>query len=737
VHRDLKPGNVFVTKSGRVKVLDFGLAKLTRPEVLAASGESAVSVAATETGVVLGTVGYMSPEQVRGEPADPRSDIFALGAILYELLTGKRTFHGATYVETLNAILKEDPPPLTTLRADLPPAIDRIVRRCLEKDPVRRFQTAQDLAFQLETVSDIAYAPDAPSRTEGLAPPRGKSYGILFGVSTLLLAGAGVVLGLVLARPDRAPVLRASLDLPAGVELDKFNTSIAISPNARMVAFAANALGKKQQIWLRPLDGMVAQALPGTEGATYPFWSPDSRFIGFFADQKLKRVSVAGGTVETLSDAIEGRGATWSSKGMIVFAPAPMGGLYAVPASGGKANPVTTVAGVGVSDRLPHFLPDGKRVLYWSAGSIWSLDLQSRKVALVASENSEGIYVEPGYLVFVRDGNLMAQRIDSRSLRLKGEAVPIADGVSFAEPRRTGAYALSRDRLLLYMIGGPMPEAQLTWFDLAGQKLGTLGEPARFGGLEISPDGAHALATQHRDGRDVWIYDFTRDIGTRFTFDDDATYAAWSPDGRQIVYYSGQEMLVKPSDGPSEAKVLLTGQFAGPTSWSTDGDAIAFDSQTHRSGTDVSILPLGGSGKAYTLIGTPAQEESAAFSPDGKWVLYSSDESGRPEVYVARFPGGGGKLRVTTHGGTEGVWIRDGQRIIYQTPEEQLVAIAVTARGASLDFGAPRLLLAGRKVSGEWAVAPTGDRILVAVPTQEGAPKLIVVTNWRANLKGD
>jgi len=773
VHRDLKPANVMLTKSG-AKLLDFGLAKSTGP----ATGSALLSAAPTATtpltgaGSVVGTFQYMAPEQLEGKEVDARTDIFAFGVILYEMATGRRAFTGKTQASLIAAILKDEPRPIRDTQPASPVALDRLLRICMAKDPDDRRQTMRDVLLDLRAIAGGGWdaggaapgmpgsgATDSGVTASGIAAPgsavasRARPTWLAWGAAALLLP-AGFAAGFLLRQPAPAPLLRASLVLPRAFSLDTINASVALSPDGLTVALAGSEGGQKQRIWVRPLDSLTARPLDGTDDATYPFWSPDGRFIGFFADRKLKKIPADGGTVQTICDAADGRGADWSRDGAIVFTPGPFEGLFRVPASGGSPVRLTTVEKAGDTHRLPRFLPDGRRLLFVSGNStdtkensIRSLDLETGEGAVVAAEHSEGRYLEPGYLAFVRDGNLLVQSIDPQTLRIGGEAVPVAEQVQFYPPRYTGNYSLTEAGLLLYQDDTTSGGRQLTWLDLDGKELGKVGEPALFqSGLQVAPDGRRAVAMMRgAESSELWIYDLARGVGSRFTFGPGQVgFPIWSPDGRQIAYTSGVgDILLKAADGTSEPRTLLSDKsgFRAPTSWSPDGSLIALNVQTSESGWDMWILPLTGDPKPYPFLATVADEFWGTFSPDGKWLLYRSDESGKDEIYVVPFPGREGKWQISS-----GVvrsrpsqtvwWVGDGRRILYLTPEDKLMAVDVTVRGANLEIGASRPLFGGRPLRrGAAALTRDGTRILQAMMTEEATSALTLVTDWRAALK--
>ena len=755
MHRDLKPGNIMITKSG-TKLLDFGLAKAigtgAAPSNLTAS--PTMTSPLTAEGSIVGTFQYMAPEQLEGKEADPRSDLFALGAVIYEMATGQRAFTGKTQASLIASILKDHPRPILEIRSMNPPALERVVRQCLAKDPDDRWQSAGDLKRELKWIAESGSQAGAAAIVAAPVVARRRGLTWLAWAAAILLAGGALALGYFLHTPVPDRVMRASLLLPPDTTLDRRDTSLALSPDGTRLAMIASGPDGTQRIWIRPMDSLAAQALAGTEGATYPFWSPDGQQVGFFADRKLRKIPSAGGTVVAICEAEDGRGASWSRSGLIVFAPAAFGPLMQVSASGGTPVVATTVEQDAVSHRVPHFLPDGKRLLFYSYGSttdesdngIHALDVESKKVTLVAKEKSEGLYVEPGYLVFVRDENLMAQPFDAGALETTGEAVPIAEKVSFNSFRFTGAYTFSPTGLLVFQTGVAVPRSQLTWFDLDGKKGNTVGEPATFlsAGRALSPDGRRAaVIIDAGDGQaDLWVYDLTRAVGSRFTFGSRRVFnPVWSPDGTQIVYSDDVgKLAIKAADGASEPRVLLS--EAGnsqliPSSFSPDGSHLAYRKQAGKTRWDIWILPLKGDQKPWPFIATPASESGGEFSPDGKWFDYTSDESGKAELFVVSFPGPGGKRQLSSGGGSAGFWMNDGREIAYATPERKLIAVQITAKGPNLEIGASRPLFGGQflPVARGVSITRDGHRFLAAIPLEEAAaPPLTLVTNWSAAL---
>jgi Tol biopolymer transport system component len=687
---------------------------------------------------------------LEGKEADARADLWALGCVLYEMAAGKRAFGGTSQASLISSIMKEEPAPISTTAPMTPPALERVVRRCLAKDPEDRWQNAADLGSELKWIAE------GGSQT-GIAAPvaaRGRRLSWLPWAAALALAVAGFAVGRLFHRAASAPVLRASVELPPHMDLEPQNTSIALSPDGLTLAFAGSGADGKRQLWVRRMDGFSVQPLAGTDEATCPFWSPDSQFIGFFADHKLKKIPAAGGTVQSICDAPDGRGASWSINDLIVFAPAPFGGLSKVPAAGGSPTPLTRQDKPGATHRLPWFLPDGKRLLFLSGGqlsdkeketAIYGLDLGSGKMTLITKENSEGRYAEPGYLLFVREGNLMAQPLDTSSLKTTGEAVPIAEHVRFTAPRWSGNFSASRTGRLVFQAGGAGRRGQLTWFDLEGKELGKIGEPAGFQSLALSPDATRAAATVAGGAGgtlpEIWLYELGRGVSSRFTFGGQGNFfPQWSPDGRQVAFGEvGGGISVKAADGTSEPKMLWPSKTnTWPLGWSPDGKLILFRVQDPKTGgLDLWVLSMEGDAKARPLIATPAEEAFGTISPDGKWLLYTSNESGRRELYVVPFPGLGEKRQISTSGANGGQWLGSLQILFAQPPENKLFVVDLEVRGPSLMVGAARPIFGGRPLPrGVSDATADGKRLLVAVPLDEEATAQInLVSDWTAELK--
>jgi Tol biopolymer transport system component len=752
VHRDLKPGNIMLTKSG-VKLLDFGLAKPALTGGTPTDGTAFATAAKplTQEGTIIGTFQYMAPEQLEGAEADPRTDIFAFGAVLYEMATGRRAFEGKTRTSLIAAIVSTQPPPISKLQPLTPPALEHVVERCLEKEPDARWQTARDIAEELKWIS-------AKGSQIGVAAPvaahrrsRERLSWSLYPVIAILCALA--TWGWITLRTPPQRVIEATI-LPPGKA--QFGVSPpALSPDGSRLALVAQLDGVRQ-LWVRPLSGGTAQPLAGTERARYPFWSPDSRMIAFFADEKLKKIDASGGPAQTLCDAPDGRGGSWSGDGLILFAPRSTDGLFSVPEAGGVATQVTHVdSKQGETDhRFPFFLADGRRFLYLIEGSggggsdaihAGSLDGKLKKKIVVASSN---MAVSPsGHLVYWRDRVLVAQKFDEKSLVLGPEVVPIAQSVRHTG-RNDAAFSLSAEGDLVYETGEGSTLSQLAWFDASGKQLEIVGKPQDVTGPAISHDGrrvAAAVSDPQKNQSDVWVDDLTRGTATRLTFAEKSEFVPlWSPDDTRIVYSgnlkSPGDIYVKRSSGTGDDEVVYANpHYKIATDWSPDANTLLFMEQaSNGTGWDIWTWSFANH-KAQVFLRTPFAEGFARFSPDGRWVSYYSYESGKAQVYVVPFSGSAGKWQISTEGGTDSRWSHDGKQLFYLTLDYKLVAVDVGVHGDEFVAGIPRVLFQTnmRRSNGpQWDVSPDGKRFLIntALQQTEVAP-LTLVHNWESALK--
>jgi len=766
IHRDLKPANIKVRADGTVKVLDFGLAKALDANASGATADNSPTItspAMTQAGMILGTAAYMAPEQARGTAVDKRADVWAFGVVLYEMLTGQRLFTGATVSDTIAAVLKVEPD-WTTLPTGTPTAIRRLLRRCLEKDRKRRLTDAG--AARLEIDDALTASPTADGAVASgtsAATPRGRLAWMVAAAAVLVAAAMALpALRYLRETPTPAPPeTRLEIVTPAASDL----VSFAVSPDGRQIVFVASGDGASR-LWVRPLDTLAAQPLAGTEGATYPFWSPDSRSIGFFADNQLKRLDLSGGAPQTLAPAGLARGGAWSADGVILFAPGSTGPLSRVPAGGGDVVPVTTLGAGQLSHRFPQFLPGRRQFLCYVQGAVETAGiylgaLDATAVTRVTAADTAGAYLptgpgsteafrEGGWLLFGQQGTLVARRFDAAQGALSGDAVTVADALAIDAIYNVGALSVSATGLVTYRAGG-VGRNQLTWFDRAGQALGTLGAPdaTQFDPAR-SPDGRQVAVSRVAQGNiDLWLIDAART--TRFTFDSTPDrYPVWSPDGRRLVF--GRQLRAgiwdlyqKPTNGPgAEALLLASSETKAATSWSPDGRSLLYTNSPPTTSRDVWVLPMAGDPKPFPFLNSTFNERSSVFSPDGHWVAYDSDESGRAEIYVRPFPGPGGQWQVSTAGGKDPRWRPDGKELYYIAPDSRLMAAPIASSGTALQPGLPtalfqpRIVLGGAVVTGyrqQYDVAPDG-RFLINVTVDEStAAPITVITNWQPEAK--
>jgi serine/threonine protein kinase len=760
IHRDLKPANIKVKADGTVKVLDFGLAKAMSDDPAEGdmSNSPTLSMAATMQGVILGTAAYMSPEQAKGKSVDRRTDVWAFGAVLYELLTGKPAFPGEDITEVLASVVKSEPD-WDALPTCTPSAIRTLLRRCLDKNLRHRLPHIADARITIEDVlsgvGPVAAVIAGPDKSRERLP--------WVAAALLLISTAALAVWVVVLRRQSVELqaIEFSVHPPGDGLFYAAANVVTVSPDgSKLALIASDSPSKPLQLWIRSLDSEVAQPLSGTENPSQPFWSPDSRFVAFYADGKLKKVAVTGGPVQTLTDTGGIRHGTWSREDVILYAPGDVtpAVIYRVSAAGGEATPVTELdaSREEITHSWPYFLPDGDHFLYLAVAAdsesdavfVGSLSSAERKLLLNASSNV--VYVPAGYLVFNREGTLMAQPFDASHLEMKGEAVPIAEDVQFNAANGRTAFTASENGVLAYRAGASAARTQLAWFDRSGKQISVLGDPAGYADVELSPDEKRvsvSVLDPGRGTRDIWIYDVARGLRTRFTFDTaNELGSAWSPDNSRLVFTSARngahdDLYQKASNGSGTEEAVLEDNLTKLyLSWSPDGGSILYGTSTGtpQTGNDLWVLPLSGDRKPVPFLQTQFWERLGQFSPDGRWVAYASNESGRFEIYVAPFPGPGGKWQVSVAGGQQPRWRGDGSEVFYLAPGGTLMAAKASSQRESFQVGEVRPLFQAPVVRGRFQYDVTGDGqqfLMNTTAEQVVSTPVTVVVNWIAKLK--
>ncbi len=767
VHRDIKPENIMVRKDGICQIMDFGLAKLR--------GTQSKISRLTKEGSTIGTAGYMSPEQVQGQDVDHRSDIFSLGVVLYELFTGELPFKGVHETALLYEIVNVDAVPMTAMKPGIDPSLDAIVLECLAKEPAERYQSVAEVAKELRrfkrestrqrvsrvTTARTAYAPSQPGpvvtdigNTQNNAPGTPKSRFTWMAVSFVCLVAAGVFAYLYFRQPDRmeSPIV-FTITAP---EKGGFDSPVpAISPDGRMISYVGHDSSGVSLLWIRSLGSLTPRALQGTDGAFFPFWSPDSRTIAFFAPGKLMKVSIAGGLPQTICEAPNGRGGSWSVNGIIVFSPDYNAGIWKVSASGGVPTAVTVLDTVqhDISHRFPCFLPDGEHFVYFrnvgrdAKSGLYIHSLDGGEDRFLLSSQGDGIYVSPGYLLALREKSLVAYHFDPGKKEVQGDGIQILDDVGSMANYNLGAFSASQNGTLVTM-QGVAGGRQLIWFDRSGKQLKATVVTGSVYDFHLSPDERRIVFRRvdpQTNNQDLWIFDVARNVQTRFTFepaiDDDP---AWSPDGSRIIYDCNPEgvrnLYMKTSTGAGSPELILKSPLdKAPLDWSRDGKYLLYQVEDPVTKSDLWILPLSGDRTPFPYLHSKFFETDARFSPDGQWVAYACDESGKYEVYIQHFPLSGGKWQISTNGGAAPEWRRDGKEIFYLSAERKLMAVDIQASGSSVEIGIPSPLFEANvdiySAPNRYDVSSDGKNILVNTSGFEYSSKPMVVNlNWISQL---
>jgi Tol biopolymer transport system component len=750
IHRDLKPANIMLTKSG-AKLLDFGLAKLRGSAVQSASSLPTDGANLTEQGSILGTLQYMAPEQIEGEEADARSDIFALGAVIYEMVTGKKAFKGKSQASLIASILEHDPIPMAALQPMAPAALDHVVQLCLAKERENRWQTAHDLMLQLKWIAEGGAQAGAPAADVGKRRLQERMPWAICGVLALGLIALSIS---HFKTVPEAKAVEFSATPPNGGTFSSIAAVLGaapfpvISPDGQHLAFlAGTAAGPvSRRLWVRSIDSSEARVLPGTDGADLPFWSPDSRKIGFFAGGKLNAVEYSGGPVQVLCDAPNTLGGTWNSEGVILFAPdLGRNGLHRVSSAGGQSTAITTPSSGEGDHTWPYFLPDGKHFLYVARlNTVYVGSLDSKESKRLLNTQSATIYASPGFLLLVRQGTLMGQAFNARTLALDGEPFRIAENIRNVPGYGAVAFSVSDSGTLVYRLGsngGP----RIAWFDRTGKQLETINQTGDSASPRLSPDETRVLVERREGGQsDIWIIDLARGTNSRLTFSPkNETEAIWSPDGSHVIYAVESEgkkaIYQKLATGSGSEELLFKADLdSAPTDLSRDGRFVSFMSRGNpKTGNDLFVVPITGERKPQPLIQTQFTDNAAQFSPDGKWVVYWNDESGTQQTYVQPFPPTGEKVQISVDGGAQARWRGDGKELFFVSLDNRMMAVDVELT-PKFHVSVPKPLFQIPGYLGpttRYSVTRDGKRFLLAVNNDLTDSPITVVLNWTAKLK--
>jgi eukaryotic-like serine/threonine-protein kinase len=759
VHRDLKPGNIMLTQGG-AKLMDFGLAKPVGLQTAATGSGSAPSFTAAPTlsgpsplsplttaGSIIGTIQYMSPEQIEGKEADARSDIFAFGAVLYEMVAGKRPFAGKSQISLASSILESVPQPVSDLKPNTPAAFEHVVTTCLQKNPEERYQSAQDIKLELQWIAADRQAPAAAA-----LPPRSHTREFLVLAAAVLTAIIlGAIAGIFLYHPAQpARAIRTVINPPEKTTLNLTGDAAGppvLSPDGTSLAFAATGADGKTMLWVRPMNQLDARVLPGTDGAIFPFWSPDSRSLGFFADGKLKTIDIDAGSTQTVADAPYGRGAAWGPSGVILFSPAPSAPLIRVSAGGGIASPITKLdTAQHTSHRWPFFLPDGKHFLYLAVhhdpsksvnNTLYYASLDGRENRPLFRLQSNAIYAS-GYLLFGRGDQLVAQPFNPSTGELSGVPQNVAKGVMNDASTWHMDASASNDGLLIFA-SGASGDLQLVWVDRSKEISTVADKVTDLLGATLSPQGDRIALQIGGPQADIWVLDLVRGVRTRLTFGPISNFSSvWSPDGKWIAYASFRnghfDLCRKPSDGSGAEEVLLTDDHqTAATDWSRDGKYLFYSRCSLDSHCEIWALPLAGERKPSLVVPSGT---NGRLSPDGRWLAYQSNDSGLIEAYVVPFGGGQGKWQVSANGGQHPQWSKDGKELYYMSLTYNLFAVPVGNAGGAPQFGAAEKLITNWSAPQVfYDVSPDGKKILLDRVAQQVSQSVTVVTNFTAELK--